>query len=62
MLHSEQSKVAIKVIDLKMARKNNMSQSEIQSEVDVLMMIDSPYVMKCLESCTGDDKFYIVCE
>jgi len=56
------TKVAIKVIDLQMAAKNNMTFNEIKGEVDVLMEIDSPYVMKCTESERVENKFYIVCE
>lgn len=51
------TKVAIKVIDLLMASRNNMTYNEIKGEVDVLMEIDSPYVMKCTESEKVDNKF-----
>jgi len=39
-------KVAVKVIDIKDASKNNVSIKDIETEIDVLKELDSPYVMK----------------
>jgi len=42
--------VAIKTIDLNMAKENNFSIKDINDEIKCLKEIDSPYVIKCVET------------
>jgi len=55
-------KVAVKVIDIKDASKNNVSIKDIETEIEVLKELDSPYVMKYIDCEIRDNKYFIVCE
>jgi predicted RNA-binding protein with RPS1 domain len=49
-------KVAVKVIDIKDASKNNVSIKDIETEIEVLKELDSPYVMKYIDCEIRDNK------
>lgn len=49
--------VAIKTIDLKMAKENNCSIKDITDEVKCLKEIDSPYVIKCIETQQTNENY-----
>jgi len=57
------TRVAVKLVDLALAKKNfQIDEADIKHEIDLLQELNSPYIMKLLESQVSDGKLCLVCE